>query len=223
MTDSSNRGADEVGVGPWQGPWPEDDRLDPGLLREGDRRNVVDAYRYWRHEAIVADLDSRRHDFHVAIENWEHDFNIGSVVRTANAMGAAAFHIVGRRRWNRRGAMVTDRYQHEHHHPTPGDLAAWAGAHGIRLIGIDNLPGSRALETYDLPRNAMLVFGQEGPGLSEAMRAECEATLHVEQFGSTRSINAGAAAAIAMHAWVRRHTFGQSVTGAGAPGPDLAP
>ena len=208
----------EVGVGPWEGPWPDDDRLDPELLRDGDRRNVVDAYRYWRQEAIVADLDTRRHDFHVAIENWEHDFNIGSVVRTANAMGAAAFHIVGRRRWNRRGAMVTDRYQHEHHHATPGELAAWAGANGIRLIGIDNLPGSRPLETYDLPRRAMLVFGQEGPGLSEAMRAECEATLHIEQFGSTRSINAGAAAAIAMHAWVRRHVFDQSVGEAAPPG-----
>lgn len=211
MSDERERIPGEViGVGPWEGLWPDDARLDPDLLRDGDRRNVVDGYRYWRHDAIVADLDTRRHDFHIAIENWEHDFNIGSVVRTANAMGAAAFHIVGKRRWNRRGAMVTDRYQHEHHHPTAGDLASWAGANGIHLIGIDNLPGSRPLETYDLPRNAMLVFGQEGPGLSDVMRAECEATLHIEQFGSTRSINAGAAAAIAMHAWVRRHAFGQT-------------
>ncbi len=170
---------------------------------------MVDRYRYWRHEAIVADLDTRRHDFHVAVENWGHDFNIGSVIRTANAMGAKAFHVVGRRRWNRRGAMVTDRYQHEHHHPDAGSLAAWAAPAGLTLVGIDNLPGSLPLETYDLPRSCVLVFGQEGPGLSEAMRERCAVVLHIEQFGSTRSINAGAAAAIAMHAWVRRHVFDQ--------------
>lgn len=199
----------DVGVGPWFDAWPDDDRLDPELLRQGDRRNVVDQYRYWSVDAIVADLDTRRHDFHVAVENWQHDFNIGSVIRTANSFNAKAFHIVGKRRWNRRGAMVTDRYQHEHHHADAAALAAWARAEGLTVIGIDNLPGSVALETYDLPRECVLVFGQEGPGLSEPMQAECEAVLHIEQFGSTRSINAGAAAGIAMHAWVRRHVFEQ--------------
>lgn len=204
----------DVGVGPWEGPLPAGDQWDPELLAGGDRRNVVDRYRYWRHEAIVADLDTRRRDFHVAIENWEHDLNVGSVVRTANAFGAKAFHIVGRRRWNRRGAMVTDRYQHEHHHASVDDLVAWAraagtGPPGIPLIGIDNLPGSLPLETHDLPRACVLVLGQEGPGLSEEMRAACEVVLHIAQVGSTRSINAGAAAAVAMHAWVRRHVHGQ--------------
>ena len=198
-----------VGVGPYAGPPLSGDLWDPVLLAEGDRRNVVDRYRYWRHEAIVADLDTRRHPFHVAVENWGHDFNIGSVIRTANAFNAAAFHIVGRRRWNRRGAMVTDRYQHEHHHPDAAALAGWAQAGGIPLIGIDNLPGSVALETYDLPRECVLVFGQEGPGLTPEMQQVCRVVLHIDQFGSTRSINAGAAAAIAMHAWVRRHVFDQ--------------
>ena len=207
--DPMPHGPAEVGVGPWEGPWPEGAQWDPDLLAHGDRRNVVDAYRYWRHDAIVADLDTKRHDFHVAVENWGHDFNIGSVIRTANAMGAKAFHIVGKRRWNRRGAMVTDRYQHEHHHPDAAALAQWARAAGLVLVGVDNLPGSLPLETYDLPRRCVLVFGQEGPGLSEPMRDECEAVLHIEQFGSTRSINAGAAAAVAMHAWVRRHVFDQ--------------
>ena len=204
----------EVGVGPWRGPWPEGDHWDPDLLRDGDRRNVVDRYRYWRLEAVVADLDTRRHPFHVAVENWRHDFNIGSVVRTANAMGAAAFHVVGRRRWNRRGAMVTDRYQHEHHHPDAAALAAWAATAGqdggpVPLVGVDNLPGAVPLETFDLPRQCVLVLGQESVGLSEAMQAECEVVLHIAQFGSTRSVNAGAAAAVAMHAWVRRHVFDQ--------------
>lgn len=200
-----------VGVGPWEGPWPQDERYDPELLADGDRRNVVDRYRYWRHDAIVADLDTRRHPFHVAVENWEHDFNIGSVVRTANAFGAAAVHIVGRRRWNRRGAMVTERYQHVHHHPGTADLTSWAEARGLPVIGIDNLPGSVPLETYPLPRACVLVFGQEGPGLSEDVRGVCAAVLSIAQFGSTRSINAGAAAAVAMHAWVRAHVFDQAV------------
>ena len=214
MTRDPSHDELEVGVGPYPQPWPDDPRLDPDLLRDGDRRNVIDRYRYWTREAIVADLDTRRHPFHVAIENWGHDFNIGSVVRTANAFNAAAFHIVGRRRWNRRGAMVTDRYQHELHHPSVADLVSWAGSAGsdgtgIPLIGIDNVPGSAPLETFELPRECVLVLGQEGPGLTPEMLAACTVVLHVEQFGSTRSINAGAAAAIAMHAWVRVHVFGQ--------------
>lgn len=197
-----------VGVGPWEGPWPSDPRYDEGLLAEGDARNVVDKYRYWTQEAIIADLDLTRHDFHVAVENWGHDFNIGSVIRTANAFNAKAFHIIGKRRWNRRGAMVTDRYQHEYHHPTVADLVQWAGE--LPLIGIDNLPGSTPIETATLPRACVLVFGQEGPGLSSEMQAVCEKVLHIEQFGSTRSINAGAAAAIAMHTWVMQHVYGRS-------------
>jgi tRNA G18 (ribose-2'-O)-methylase SpoU len=141
----------------------------------------------------------------VAVENWGHDFNIGSVIRTANAFNVAAFHIVGRRRWNRRGAMVTDRYQHEIHHASVTDLAEWAMTTGIPLVGIDNLPGSVPIERYALPPACVLVFGQEGPGLTPEMRAACGVVLHITQYGSTRSINAGAAAAIAMHSWVLQH------------------
>jgi tRNA G18 (ribose-2'-O)-methylase SpoU len=195
----------EVGVGPWIGDWPRGEHWDPELLTAGDRRNVEDRYRYWRHEAIVADLDTRRHPLHVAVENWGHDFNIGSVIRTANAFNVEAFHIVGRRRWNRRGAMVTDRYQHEVHHPTVEDLIEWAESRRIPLVGIDNLPGSVPIEGYALPSPAALVFGQEGPGLTPEMRAACGVVLHITQYGSTRSINAGAAAAIAMFAWTTQH------------------
>jgi tRNA G18 (ribose-2'-O)-methylase SpoU len=195
----------DVGVGPWAGPWPDDPRLDPELLRDGDRRNVVDRYRYWHVDAIVSDLDERRIPLHVAIENWQHDFNIGSVVRTANAFNVAGVHVVGRRRWNRRGAMVTDRYLHVRHHARLGELVAWAQEARLPLLGVDNLPGAVPLETAALPRACVLLFGQEGPGLSEEARAACATTLSIAQFGSTRSINAGAAAAIAMHAWVRQH------------------
>lgn len=195
----------DVGVGPWEGPWPTDSRYDPELLAHGDRRNVVDRYRYWRREAIIADLDRRRHDFHVAIENWKHDFNIGTVVRNANAFLAAEVHIIGRRRWNRRGAMVTDRYQHIRHHATIEEFVAWAREADLPIVGIDNLPGSLPLETAVLPRRCVLLFGQEGPGLSEAARTSCEVIYSIAQYGSTRSINAGVASGIAMHAWIRAH------------------
>jgi tRNA G18 (ribose-2'-O)-methylase SpoU len=196
---------DEVGVGPWVGPWPRDARYDPELLAQGDRRNVVDRYRYWRHEAIVADLDERRHAFHVAIENWQHDMNIGTVVRNANAFLAAEVHVIGRRRWNRRGAMVTDRYQHLRHHDSIEEFVGWAAAEDLPVIGIDNLPGAALLDAAPLPRRCVLLFGQEGPGLSEAARAACARVLFIAQYGSTRSINAGVASGIAMYSWLRQH------------------
>ena len=196
---------EEPGVGPAPEPWPDDPRLDPELLAEGDRRNVADRYRYWRLEAIVADLDERRHPFHVAVENWRHDLNIGAVVRNANAFLAAEVHIVGDRRWNRRGAMVTDRYQHVRHHPTLAAFADWARGEDLPVLGVDNLPGSVAIDAYELPRRCALLFGQEGPGLSEEARSLSEAVLAIRQFGSTRSINAAAASAVAMHEWIRRH------------------
>lgn len=197
------------GVGPWTthnaGVVPVDPRYDKELLEHGDSRNVVDAYRYWTREAIVADIDRRRHPFHVAIENFANDANIGTVVRTANAFAATAVHIVGRRRWNRRGAMVTDRYQRLVHHPEVGDLLNFAGAQGLTVVAVDNVPGSVPLETVELPRACLLLFGQEGPGVTEGAKDAAAMTVSIAQFGSTRSINAGVAAGIAMHAWVRTH------------------
>ncbi|WP_345770605.1 TrmH family RNA methyltransferase [Blastococcus saxobsidens] len=209
MTDDALPGPTDwgttVGVGPWEGPWPEDERYDRQLLAEGDRRNVVDGYRYWTVEAIVADLDRRRHPFHVAIENFGHDLNIGTVVRTANAFLAAEVHVVGRRRWNRRGAMVTDRYQHLRHHPDVGGLLGFAAREGLTVVAVDNGPGAVPIETADLPERCVLLFGQEGPGLTAEARAGAAMTVSIAQFGSTRSVNAGVAAGIAMHAWIRQH------------------
>jgi tRNA G18 (ribose-2'-O)-methylase SpoU len=214
------------GVGPWQGEWPADagtpdepnpdSLLDPDLLLNGDTRNVLDQFRYWKMEAIIASLDQRRHKYHVAIENWQHDLNIGSIVRTANAFLAAEVHIIGNRRWNRRGAMVTDRYQHVRHHPTVEDFVEWCktggeGGSALPIIAIDNVPGCQKIEEYPLPENCVLLFGQEGPGLSEAAIDSSEVVLEISQFGSTRSINASAAAAITMHMWVMQHVFGHKL------------
>ncbi|WP_072803839.1 TrmH family RNA methyltransferase [Rhodococcoides yunnanense] len=202
-------GENPNGVGPWEdehdGPRPVDARYDRDLLDAGDRRNVVDAYRYWKREAIVADIDGRRHSLHVAIENFTNDANIGTVVRTANAFAAQAVHIVGRRRWNRRGAMVTDRYQHIHHHATVADLLEFARAQGLTVVAVDNTPGSVPIETAVLPAECLLLFGQEGPGVTEEARDGASMTVSIAQFGSTRSINAGVAAGIAMHSWIREH------------------
>ena len=195
----------EVGVGPHPRPWPADAHFDPELLGGGDRRNVVDHYRYWSREAIIADLDTRRHPFHIAIENWEHDFNIGTVVRNANAFLASAVHIVGKRRWNRRGAMVTDRYQHVHHHGDFAQFGAWAHDAALPIVGIDNIEGSVPIESTALPRACVLLFGQEGPGLTTDAQAGVKMTCAITQYGSTRSMNAGVASGIAMYAWASQH------------------
>ena len=199
-------GEREVGVGPWQGDWPKEPHYDPALLEAGDRRNGPDRYRYWRREAIIADLDAHyRNGLHVAIENIDHDFNIGSIVRTANAFGVAAFHIVGKKRWNRRGAMVTDRYQHEFHHARPEDFLQWARDNDRAVVAVDIVPGAVPLEHTRLPKNAVLVFGEEGGGVSKPLIDAAALTVAISQFGSTRSINVGHAAAIVMHTWVSQH------------------
>lgn len=194
-----------VGVGPHDLPWPADNRFDPELLENGDRRNVLDHYRYWKVDAIVADLDTKRHPLQIAIENWQHDLNIGSVVRTANAFNVTYVHIVGKRDWNRRGAMVTDRYLHVLHHPTVADFAQWCAENHVPIIGIDNLPLSEQLENYPLPDKCVLFFGQEGAGMSDEGVAICSVVLAIQQYGSTRSMNASAAGAIAMYAWAMQH------------------
>ncbi len=204
-TDRSSQDNDDVGVGPHPMPWPNDPRLDPDLLANGDRRNVVDRYRYWKVEAVLEDLDKRRHPFHVAIENWRHDFNIGSVVRNANAFGARSVHIIGRRRWNRRGAMMTELYQHIARHESLGSLCELSSRENLCIVGIDNIPGSTSIHDSDVPRSCIFLFGQEGSGLSLEARQASDTILSIPQYGSTRSINAGAASAIAMYEWCRRH------------------
>lgn len=192
-------------VGPHPPPWPDDPRLDPGLLADGDTRNVVDRYRYWRVEAIAADLAGSRSGLHVAIENLAHDLNIGSIVRTANAFNVAGVHIVGRRRWNRRGAMVTDAYLDLRFHSDALSLGQWARDAALPVLAVDIVPRAVPLEGRRLPARCVLLFGQEGPGLSDAALAVADDVVSITQHGSTRSINVAAAAAIAMYAWQLQH------------------
>jgi tRNA G18 (ribose-2'-O)-methylase SpoU len=208
-TDKSELGPGEfypvVGVGPHPLPWPTGEQFDPELLANGDRRNVLDHYRYWSVEAIVKDLDTKRHRLQIAIENWQHDLNIGSIVRTANAFNVAKVHIVGKRDWNRRGAMVTDKYLHVMHHPDVASFVAWCKKENLPIIAIDNTETSTRLETAILPKSCVFLFGQEGPGLSTEAIAAADQVLEISQYGSTRSMNASAAGAIAMFAWAMQH------------------
>ncbi|HEX6415899.1 MAG TPA: TrmH family RNA methyltransferase [Candidatus Saccharimonadales bacterium] len=205
MNETNN----QIGVGPHIKPWPKDLKYDPELLENGDRRNVEDKYRYWRVEAIKADLDSRRTDLHVAIENWQHDMNIGTIVRNANAFNAGAVHIIGRRHWNKRGAMVTDRYLDVFHHASVKDFVE--AVRDWEIIAVDNTEGAVPLAQTSLPKKTVLVFGGEGPGLSEEMREAAKMMVMIEQFGSTRSVNVGVASGILMYAWMQQHILDKSI------------
>jgi len=195
----------QIGVGPHPKPWPTDPKYDLELLEHGDKHNVLDKYRYWTIDAVKADLDKTRAPLHIAIENWQHDFNIGTIVRAANAFNIEAVHIIGKRHWNRRGAMVTDRYMNIINHSTVAEFAEAMMKDSRQIIAIDILPGALPLSDTILPLKTVLVFGGEGPGLSEEMQAAAEKTVMIEQFGSTRSVNVGVAAGIAMYVWIQQN------------------
>ncbi len=196
---------DNIGVGPHKKPWPINTNYDIDLLSDGDRRNVLDKYRYWTVEAIKADLDKSRASLHVAIENWQHDLNIGTIVRAANAFNVETVHIIGKRHWNRRGAMVTDRYMNILHHATVDDFVAAMNSEKREIIAIDIVDGALSLSKTILPAKSVLVFGGEGPGLSEDMKNAAVKTVMIEQFGSTRSVNVGVAAGIVMYVWLQQN------------------
>lgn len=179
---------------------------DPKLLAAGDSRNVADHYKTWTIAAIKQNLADGAFPLHVAIENYQHDYNIGTIVRSANAFNVAGVHIIGKRHWNRRGAMATEKYLQLYHHPDVATFITWVKAESLTLIGIDNLPISKSLATSVLPPKAVYVFGQEGPGLSTEMQSACSSIIAIEQYGSTRSINLGVAAGIILYEWVRRNS-----------------
>ena len=193
------------GVGPHPKPWPVGKQYDPELLEHGDSRNVVDKYRYWTNQAIVADLDRQRSSLVIAIENLEHDFNMGTIVRTANAFNATAVHIIGRKQWNKRGAMVTNRYLQVLHHPTVTDFLQTIG--NRPLIAIDNQTGAQKLHEVKLPADGVLIFGSEASGISAELLTHCQTMVEIEQFGSTRSVNVGVAAGIVMYEYMRQNVL----------------
>lgn len=176
-----------------------------GLTVQNDTRNVIDKYKGLSVAEIKDDLDRSRHDFHVAIENFLHDFNIGTIARNANAFNAAGIHIIGRRHWNRRGAMKTEAYMNIFHHKTVMEFINWAKQNNLKLIAIDNQKGSKKLNEIELEKGSILVFGNESDGLSKEMVEACKEMVAIEQFGSTRSVNVGVASGILMYEFVRQN------------------
>ncbi|MFY9227818.1 MAG: TrmH family RNA methyltransferase [Candidatus Microsaccharimonas sp.] len=201
----------DIGVGPHPRPWPTDDRYDSELLEHGDRRNVIDTYRYWKVEAIKADLDRTRIPLQIAVENVGRDFNMGTIIRSANAFNVRTVHIIGSRQWNKRGAMVTDIYMNIEYHT---DVDAFDTAMRMakkEIIAVDIVEGAKGIASVELNPDCVLVFGAEGPGLSTELLSVADQVVMIEQLGSTRSVNVGVAAGIAMYEWVRRFTLDSSV------------
>ena len=129
-----------------------------------DRRNVIDKFKGRSELEIIKDLDSEDHGLVIALENTERDFNMGTIVRSANAFGVRQIYVIGRRQWNKRGAMMTDKYLHITYLATTEEFV-------------------------------------------EKMREEADKIVAIEQFGSTRSINVGAAATVAMYCWLQQHVL----------------
>lgn len=173
-----------------------------------DKRNLIDKYKSQPIEAIVADLDYAGSRLEIAVENLERDFNMGTIIRNANAFGVRHVHIIGRRQWNKRGAMMTDKYLHVHYHATLDDF--FQAVRHTKVIAVDNVEGSTPLIQTELPERCTLVFGSEKSGISPELSARCQSIVAIEQFGSTRSVNVGVAAGIAMYEWLRRHRLSDS-------------
>jgi tRNA G18 (ribose-2'-O)-methylase SpoU len=172
-----------------------------------DTRNVLDEFKGMKHDDIVSALDARGVELEIAIENLERDFNMGTIVRSANAFGVRHVHVVGRKQWNKRGAMMTDKYLHVHYYPSVNEFLAAMKMRERKIIAVDNIEGSVPLSSVKLPTNTVFVFGQEGPGISSELAHTAEQIVAIEQFGSTRSINVGVAAGISMYEWLRQHNL----------------
>ena len=193
----------QYGAPPLEKPWPDDHRLDPQLLAEGDSRNVEDKYRYWTVDAIRADMQLTSISLEIAIENIERDFNMGTIVRNANAFNVRRLHVIGKRQWNKRGAMKTDAYLDIVYYTSVDEFLA--ATSDKTHICVDNILGAVPLHEANLPENSVLIFGGEGPGISQQLLDKTSHHVAIPQFGSTRSINVGVASGILMYKWVERH------------------
>jgi len=199
--------SESVGVGSHPKPWPTDAHFDVNLLEKGDDRNVLDKYRYWKVASIKQDLDETRIPLEIAIENLSRDYNMGTIVRCANAFNIKRVHIIGRKQWNKRGAMVTDVYMNILYHDDVQAFKAVMDKEKRDIIAVDIVEGAEPISSVQLPESSVLVFGAEGPGLSKELLKVAKHTVMIEQLGSTRSINVGVAAGIAMYSWVQEHVL----------------
>ncbi len=175
------------------------------LAKQTDTRNLQDEYKGWSNEQVFDALEQNRNPLEVAIENVEHDFNAGTIVRSANNFNVAKVHIIGRKKYNRRGAMCTDKYLEVVHWPSLEEFVADQRGRGRELVAIENhVERAKPLAEKRFAAKTTLMFGSEGNGLSAAAIEAADDVREIEGFGSTRSVNVGVAAGIAMYEWVRQ-------------------
>lgn len=170
-------------------------------VEKTDTRNVVDLYKYWTTDAIKAKLDTQRHNFSVLITNNFHDFNIGSVIRNSNAFLGKNLYVLGKRQYDSRGAVGAHHYENIIHLKSIEELDS-----SFHLIGFDDLPQARDLETFEWPtkKHVVMCFGQETVGLTKDVADACKDVVYIKQYGSVRSLNVGVASGIAMYSYCQQ-------------------
>jgi len=178
-------------------------------VMENDTRNLVDEYKGMSNEQIFDELSKKRNELEIAIENVNHDFNVGTIVRSANSFNASAVHIIGKKKYNRRGAMCTDKYLEIKYWSEWKDFIQDQRKRGREVVAIENnTPHATGLVNKKFVQKTTLVFGSEGEGITRELLAEADDVRYIESFGSTRSVNVGVAAGIAMYEWARQCVLG---------------
>ncbi len=171
-----------------------------------DTRNLIDEYKGLSNEQVFEALSKKRLPLEIAIENVEHDFNIGSIVRTANSFNVKIVHIIGKKKYNRRGAMCTDKYLKIIHHKDIEDFLKTQK--NRELVAIENnTPRAKPLHEKAFKEATTLILGSENNGITKELLEKSTDVRYIESFGSTRSVNVGAAAAIAMYEYTRQIIF----------------
>jgi tRNA G18 (ribose-2'-O)-methylase SpoU len=167
-----------------------------------DTRNVTNFFKYWTDEAIKTNLDSKRHNFSVLVQNVIKDFNLSTVIRSSNAFLAKEVIIYGSKQYDRRGAVGTHNYENIRHVKNTNELVF---PDDYFIIGVDNIENAKPIENYNYPTNkhVLFVFGEENIGLTDELKAICHDFIYIKQYGSVRSLNVGSAASIVMFDYCR--------------------
>lgn len=177
-----------------------------------DTRNLIDKFKGRSEAEIIAELDKNDVGLEIAIENTLRDYNMGTIVRNANAFGVRHVHVIGRKQWNKRGAMATDKYLHVHYYADAREFADKMRDKNLPIIAIENNVSSQPIEQAIIPEKCVMIFGQEGPGISPELLLVVQSTYEISQRGSTRSMNVGVASGIAMYEWSRQRLIDKMVT-----------
>lgn len=166
-----------------------------------ETRNIIDHYHYWKHDDIIADLDTKRNNFTVLCSNLGNDFNIATVIRNANAFLAKSVWIYGNKRYDRRGTVGTHNYTHFQHFGEDQISDLIKAMRGMYVVGVDNVENAKSISDFAWPTNkpVLMIFGQEQIGIPNNLLELCDEIVYIPQYGSVRSLNVGTASGIAMY------------------------